>query len=162
MLKTSIASLTGLDWQILELLQRDGRIRISALAATLSRSRSTISEHIARLQECGVLGSFSADVDEEKLGFGLSAFVRLHAPSTHHRDIVKAITGIPEVAECHVLTGSDLLMIRVVARDMPHLRELVDGFTRFGSTVTDIIFSTLKHRVQIDQRLRQSAQGQET
>ena len=158
----SISPLTGLDWQILELLQRNGRIKITELAAMLSRSRSTITEHIARLQERGVLGSFSAEVDEEKLGFGISAFVRLHAPSKHHRDIIKAITGIPEVAECHVLTGSDLLMIRVVARDMPHLRELVDGFTRFGSTVTDVIFSTLKNRVQIDQRLRKSAQGRGT
>ena len=149
-------SLTGLDWQILELLQHVGRMKISDLAGTLSRSRSSISEHISKLRDSGVLSRISAQVDEEKLGFGVSAFVRLHAPSSRHRDIFNTITEIPEVAECHVLTGSDLLMMRVVARDMPHLRDLVDGFTHLGSTVTDVIFSTIKQQVKVDQKLRKS------
>lgn len=149
--------LKGMDWQILELLQDDSRMSVSELAGRLNRSRASISDHIRQLQESGILAAFTTRVSEEKLGFGISAFVRLHAGSARHREIVAAIDQIPEVTECHVLTGSDLLMMRVVARDMPHLRDLVDGFTRWGSTTTDVIFSTVKHAIRVGAPLRRAA-----
>ena len=150
--------LSGLEWQLLELLQADSRKSISDLAKQLNRSRSTIADHIRQLQENGVLTRFSIQVSEEKLGFGLSAFVRLQASSEQHREIVATVDEIPEVAECHVLTGTDLLMMRIVARDMPHLRDIVDGLTQYGSTVTDVIFSTVKQTAKIDPRLRRSTE----
>jgi Lrp/AsnC family leucine-responsive transcriptional regulator len=150
----SKAPLNGLDWQLLELLQQDGRMTVSQLARRLRRSRSTIAEHLAKLQEAGVLRGVSAQVDEERLGFGLSAFVRLQASSSEHRRIINAVIALPEVAECHVLTGTDLLMMRLVARDMPHLRELVDRLTVYGATQTDVVFSTLKSQLLIDTSLR--------
>ena len=149
-------SLTGLDWQILELLQSDGRMTVSDLATQLNRSRSSITEHIKKMQDAGVLTEFSVQVAEEKLGVGISAFVRLQTGSSNHRKIIATLEQIPEVAECHVLTGSDLVMMRVVARDMPHLREIVDGFTEWGSTTTDVIFSTLKQHVRIGPALRKA------
>lgn len=150
------ADLSGLDWQILSILQHNARIAISDLAQQLNRSRSSISDHIRRLQDQGTITAFSIQVNEENIGVGISAFVRLQADSSQHRKIVETVDQIPEVAECHVLTGSDLLMMRVVAKDMPHLRQLVDGFTQWGSTVTDVIFSTVKHQLVINPKLRRT------
>ncbi len=150
-------SITGLDWQILEALQDDSRITISDLASQLNRSRSSISEHIQKMQDREILTAFTVRVSEEKLGFGISAFVRLQTSSSNHREIVAQVDEIPEVAECHVLTGSDLLMMRVIARDMSHLRSLVDGLTQWGSTTTDVIFSTVKHSAKIGPGLRRHA-----
>ncbi len=149
-------SLTGLDWQLLALLQEDGRITVSALAQQLGRSRSNIAERLEKLKESGVLTAVTAQLDEEKLGFGISAMVRLEAGSSRHREIVEAVTAMPEVAECHVLTGSELLMIRLVARDMAHLRNLVDALTSHGSTQTDVIFSSVKRQLKLDTTLRNS------
>lgn len=146
----------GLDWQILNALQNNARISISDLATQLNRSRSSISEHIRLLQDRGVIKGFSVQINEEGIGVGISAFVRLQADSSQHRLIVETVDQIPEVAECHVLTGTDLLMMRVVARDMPHLRQLVDGFTEWGSTVTDVIFSTVKQQLVISPQLRRA------
>jgi Lrp/AsnC family leucine-responsive transcriptional regulator len=153
------SQISGLDWQILEALQEDGRSTVSQLSRQLNRSRNTISEHMTRLQDTGVLDQVSACVDVEKLGFGITAFIRLQASSTKHRDITDALLDLPEVAECHVLTGSDLVMLKVHARDMPHLRELVDGMTRFGSTETYIVFATLRDRVSVNPLLKRVAAG---
>tara|TARA_R110002072_G_scaffold1780_12_gene14922 strand:+ start:11291 stop:11761 length:471 start_codon:yes stop_codon:yes gene_type:complete len=149
-------SLNGLDWQILQALQSNARITVSDLSQRLNRSRSSITEHIRRLQDEGVIKSFNATIDEEKLGVGIGAFVRLQADSSQHRLIVQTVDQIPEVAECHVLTGSDLLMMRVIARDMPHLRSLVDKFTEWGATTTDVIFSTVKIQLSITPHLRRA------
>lgn len=152
-LKTPI---TGLDWQILAELRSDARRRISNLAELLGRSRSTVAEHLKSLQDNGVIRGFTVAIDEEKLGVGITAFVRLQAASSDHRKIVAAVDQIPEVAECHVLTGNDLLLMRIVARDMPHLRSLVDGFTTWGATTTDVVFSTIKPHLDITPALRNS------
>lgn len=154
------AKLSGLDWQLLEVLSRDARCGISAIASKLGRSRSTITEHLKLLQDRAVITRFSARIDEDKLGVGISAFVRLQADSSQHRKIVNQLVEIPEVAECHVLTGDDLVMMRVVARDMPHLRSLVDGFTGWGATTTDVIFSTVKPELEINPALRRALQTQ--
>ncbi len=146
--------ITGLDWQILELFQQDGRITISEIAQQLGRSRSNISERIEKLQDSGVISGFSVEVNPEKMGFGINAFVRLTASSHNHRDIIKQLTTVPEVAECHVLTGSELVIMRVIARDMSHLRTVVDSFTQLGSTQTDVIFSTLQQKLTINDKLR--------
>ena len=147
--------LNGLDWQLLGALAEDSRKTVSELAKVLGRSRSSISEHLRKLQDLNVIEAFSLRVDEESLGVGLTAFVRLEADSSRHREIVETVGKIPEVAECHVLTGNDLLMMRVIARDMPHLRSLVDGFTAWGATTTDVIFSTVKQGLEITPALRE-------
>lgn len=152
-------SLTRLDWQILELLQGNGRITLSEIAKQLSRSRSTISEHMQKLDESGILAKITAKIDSEMLGFGLSALVRLTSSSSEHRQTVRAICEFSEVAECHVLAGSDLLMIRVIARDMAHLRDIVDQFTEYGATQTDVIFATVKNDFVVDQKLQSIAEG---
>lgn len=119
MSKSQKIALSGLDWQILQTMQTNARITVSEIAQQLNHSRSSITEHLRQLQDNGVIERFSAVIDEEKLGVGISAFVRLQADSSRHRLIVQTVEQIAEVAECHVLTGSDLLMMRVVARDMP-------------------------------------------
>ena len=149
--------LSGLDWQILQLLREDGRMSVSRLAERLNRSRTTIAQHLARLQDTGVITGFSVLVDEEKLGFGLSAYVRLQAASSKHRKITDTLLAMPEVAECHILTGANLLMLRVVARDMAHLRALVESMTRHGATQTEVIFVTHRGQAQIDNALREAA-----
>lgn len=148
--------LTGLDWQLLRELASHARQNVQNLATNLGRSRSTITEHIKTLQDRSVITGFTIRVDEESLGVGISAFVRLHADSSQHRKIVESVGSIPEVAECHVLTGNDLLMMRVVARDMPHLRSIVDGFTQWGATTTDVIFSTVKSSLEFSPGLRRA------
>ncbi|WP_444994784.1 Lrp/AsnC family transcriptional regulator [Aliikangiella sp. IMCC44359] len=145
---------TGLDWQILELLQNNGRVTISEIAKQLNRSRSNIAERLERLHESGIIHQVGADIDTEKLGFGIKAFVRLKASSHHHRKTINAITKKPEVSECHVLTGSELLLIQVIAKDMPHLRDFVDSLTQYGSTQTDVVFATVKKQVVVDATLR--------
>jgi Lrp/AsnC family transcriptional regulator, leucine-responsive regulatory protein len=154
--------LTGLDWQILELMNSDGRISISDIANQLNRSRSSISEHIDQMRSQGIIKGSSTTLDAEKMGFGLKAFVRLSAPSSEHRTVIKTIIDLPEVQECHVLTGAELVIIQIVARDMPHLRGLVDGLTQFGSTQTDIVFATVKDKWHVSQKLREIAEHNDT
>jgi Lrp/AsnC family transcriptional regulator, leucine-responsive regulatory protein len=157
--KMSKNQLPGLDWQILEIINNDGRISISDIATQLNRSRSSISEHIEHMQLSGIIKGFSAEVDPEKIGLGLKAFVRLSAPSSEHRKVVNLVVDLPEVTECHVLTGAELLLIQIVARDMPHLRGLVDQLTQYGSTQTDIVFASVKQKLTINQKLRNIAQA---
>lgn len=149
-------SMDSQDWQLLSLLQRDGRMSISDIANQLGRSRSNISERIEKLKDSGILQNISADINEEKLGFGISAFVRIQAGSSKHRKIINGLCELAEVAECHVLTGAELVIVRVVAKNMSHLRDIVDNMTCYGETHTDVIFSSVKRNLVIEQSLKDS------
>ncbi len=149
-------SLTREDWLLLEVIQNNGRISISDIAKKLGRSRSNVSEKLQKLTDSGVLEHFSTVINEEKLGFGISAFVRITAGSSQHRRIVDTLCELPETAECHVLTGSELVIVRLVAIDMPHLRSLVDLMTEFGETQTDVIFSSVKKKLNVNAELMKS------
>ena len=151
----SNTKLTGLDWRILELLQQDGRMTISEMAKHLGRSRSNVAKHLDDLYDSGVLSGIAPRINTEKLGFGINAYVRLQASSSNHKKIINSITSLAEVAECHILAGSDLVLIRLIARNMTHLNEMVEMFTKFGTTQTDIIFATTKNQLQLNARLRE-------
>lgn len=153
------STISALDWRLIELLQQDSRTTISELAKSLNRSRSTIAERVERLVEKGLIQNFSAKVNSEKLGFGLKAFVRLSASSKSHRQIIEAICKLPELVECHVLTGSELLILQVVAKDMAHLRSLVDGLTSYGSTQTDVVFATIKDNLVVNEKLKKISES---
>jgi len=136
-------------------LQQDGRMTISAMAKQLGRSRSNVSKHLDDLDDSGVLDGVAPRINSEKLGFGINAYVRLQASSANHHKIIKSITSLPEVAECHILAGADLVLIRLVARNMAHLKELVEFLTKLGATQTDIVFATTKNQLQLNPRLRE-------
>ena len=89
--------LTKLDWKLLELLQKDGRMSISDLAKQVNRSRSNVSEHLEKLEDSGILTGITVKVDMNKLGFGISAFVRLQTSSSKLFDIINRITNILNV-----------------------------------------------------------------
>ena len=150
----SNVKLTGLDWRILELLQQDGRMSISEMAKQLGRSRSNVSKHLDDLHDSGVLIGTAPRINTEILGFGINAYVRLEASSSDHQKIINSITNLAEVAECHILADSDLVLIRLIARNTAHLKEMVKMFTKFGTTQTDIIFATTKSQLQLNDRLR--------
>ena len=69
--------LDDVDRAIVAVLREDGRISMRALAARLHISRSGAYLRVQRLEEAGVITGYSAWVDPQRYGYGLSAYVRL-------------------------------------------------------------------------------------
>jgi DNA-binding Lrp family transcriptional regulator len=122
------------DCEIIDALQKNGRLSNKELAAKAGIAPSTCGVRLRRLVESGVLRGFHTDVDPRALGIGLQAVVAVRL-RRHSVDLVESfrshVLGLPEVVRVYHMAGADDFLIHVAVRDPEHLREL--ALTAFSS-----------------------------
>jgi len=115
------------DYALLRLLQQDARMSNKQLAASVGLAQSTCHERLRRLWSSGLLTGARASADAGMLGYRIAAFFMI-GTSRHERRTIDALLDeleeIPEVQAAYLVTGRYDLMVRVLARDMDHLKAL--------------------------------------
>jgi len=134
-------TLDSTDWAILSELQEDARISLTELGRRVSLSASATTERVRRLESIGVITGYRAEVDLTKVGYPVLAVVRLKYPGNKHEPLHRLLAERREILECLRTTGDDCYTLKVAAASMPHLEELVNELTDFGSTTTNLVYS---------------------
>lgn len=123
-----------MDWRVLRLLQNDARVSTAELARQVELSPPGLQKRLRKLEESGVIERYVTLVNRESVGLDLLCFV--HVTLAHHepeyvsrfRDAMKLL---PEVLECHHLTGEFDYLLKVVVENHKHLeRFLFEKITR--------------------------------
>ena len=111
----------AIDRRIIRELQKDGRKTLSDLAEAVGLSATPCARRLDRLQSDGVITGYSARVDAGKLGLPVTVFVSVELEQQARGGIEafeRAIAGFDEVMECHLMTGSRDILLRVVVADL--------------------------------------------
>lgn len=119
-------ALDKFDIAILQELQTDGRLTNAELAQRVGLSAAPCWRRVRALEESGFIRGYRAEIDREKIGLGVLAFVRLDADRNSGdvtRNLENAIRGIPEVVSCHYISGSGTFELQVVSRDLNHFSQ---------------------------------------
>ncbi len=143
--------LDELDRQILTELQRDARVANAELARRLSLSPPAVHARIRRLEEQGYVRGYTALLDRERLGFDMLCFIQISL-QLHQIEQVNqfraTVQQLPEVLECHHVTGEYDYLLKVVVRNRQELERLVmekltpiPGMARIH---TSLVFSEIK------------------
>lgn len=130
------------SWALLQALQQDGRAPLKMLAQACELSVAATAERLKRLQEVGVVRGVHAEIDPARAGYGVRAVVAIQAPQPGKQPLLTFLRDMPEVLECHHVTGADSYLMQVVAVDLAHLETLVSAISRWGETRTSLVFST--------------------
>jgi Lrp/AsnC family transcriptional regulator, leucine-responsive regulatory protein len=133
--------LDTLDRRIIEILVDDARISLKELAQRVDLSSPSVSERLRRLEERGVIRSFTIDVDPSAMGYALQAIVRIRPLPGKLHLVQKLIEGIPEFSECDKVTGDDCFIGRLHVRSIEHLDKILDRITDKAETNTAIVKS---------------------
>lgn len=117
------------DRQILKVLQQDGRISNQDLADSIGLSPSPCLRRVRALEESGFITGYRALVDAKALGLSLTALIHIsmdqHTPERFNH-FETAISEIPEVMECLLITGQAAdYQLKVVVKDMDAYQELL-------------------------------------
>lgn len=110
-----------IDRKIVRALQQDGRMTVLDLAEKVGLSPTPCARRLDRLRRDKVITGYSAQVDPEKLGFGVTIFVSVELEKQDRNAIdafERAILRCDEVMECYLMTGSRDILLRVVASDL--------------------------------------------
>jgi Lrp/AsnC family leucine-responsive transcriptional regulator len=134
------------DAKILDVLQRDGRRAYADLGADVGMSGASAHERVKKLEARGVITGYAALVDPGALGYDVLAFSWItQAPGTTRQDLSPAFAAIPEIEECHHITGEADYLIKVRARDTRDLERVlhqVQSTPNVFQTETDVVFSS--------------------
>jgi Lrp/AsnC family leucine-responsive transcriptional regulator len=132
----------AIDREILEELQRDGRLTIAELGRRIGLSPAAAGERVRRLEGTGVITGYRALVDPRALGYGLSAIIRVRPAPRQLPKVAELARRTSEVVECHRVTGEDCFVLTAHVRDVTHLEEVIDGFALYGQTTTSVVQSS--------------------
>ena len=137
--------LDDLDRRLLGLLQRHGRATSVELARRLGLSPPGLQRRMRRLEAVGVIRGYTTLVDREAVGLDLLCFVEVKL--AHHRPDCVArfrdeVQAIPEVLECHYLTGESDYLIKIVVPNHKALETVlfeglmrIDGVDRIHTSI---------------------------
>ena len=136
--------------RILHELTRDGRLSFRELGARVGLSAPAVTERVRRLERDGVITGYTATVDPAAVGSPILVIMRIiHATSRPHREIGHRAAELPEVIECNRVTGAESHVIRAWCRDLSHLNDLIETFSAFGETITNVVTDTPVQRRSI-------------
>jgi DNA-binding Lrp family transcriptional regulator len=141
------APLDDVDRRIVAALRADGRLSMRALADRLHISRASAYARVDRLERSGVITGYTATIDAQRYGYGVSAYVFLKISQQSWKSVRERILAVPEVEHGALVAGEHDIVLLVRTRDAASLRDLV--LTRFHeagdvlSTQTELIFDEL-------------------
>jgi Lrp/AsnC family transcriptional regulator, leucine-responsive regulatory protein len=140
--------LDELDRQIVAILAGNARISLKELAAEVNLSSPSTSERLKRLEERGVIRSFTIEIDAQALGYMLQAIVRIRPRPGQFQRVQQQVAEILQFIECDKVTGDDCLIARLHVRSIDELDEIVDRIGEKADTNTVIVKSQpLKRRL---------------
>ncbi|MEM0962856.1 MAG: Lrp/AsnC family transcriptional regulator [Bacteroidota bacterium] len=140
--------LDAIDVQILDLLQREGRVKRTVISEAVGLSIPSVSDRMRKLEARGVLTGFHASLDAKRLGHDVTAFVFVQSVgSEHYPEFIETVTALDEVQELHSVTGDGSHVLKVRVRNTTSLERLlarVQAVPGVRGTRTSLVLSTLK------------------
>jgi DNA-binding Lrp family transcriptional regulator len=149
-------TLDAIDRKILRLLQEDGRRSYRAIAEAVGLRAPSVHARVQRLEKEGYIRGYHADVDPERIGRTLTAYVTIGLEGGRKGDtprteaIAAELRKDPDVVEVHAITGEDDLLVKIRTTDIRGLERLLlrsleplEGVRR---TTTNIVVRSLLER----------------
>ena len=119
-------TLDATDKRILRFLIKNARTPFLEIARECGISGAAIHQRIKKLEDMGVIQGSRLVVAPKSLGFDVCAFIMIRTSDiTRQQDTVEQLSKIDEVVECHYITGSYNLMVKIYCLDNEHLMRTI-------------------------------------
>lgn len=125
--------LDSIDLRILKELQADGRMSFTDLAPKVGLTTSPCLERVRRLERAGVIKGYAATLDPHAVDAGLLVFIELsltYSSGEIFADFKRAVRKLPQILECHLVSGDFEYLLKARLKDMNAYRELLGEIVR--------------------------------
>ncbi|MGB3176800.1 MAG: Lrp/AsnC ligand binding domain-containing protein [Albidovulum sp.] len=116
------------DAAILRALSEDGRMPVTELARRIGLTKTPIQARIKRLEEAGVIAGYRAVLNPIRMGMAHVAYVEVRLSDTREAALQafnKAVRGLPEVEECHMMAAGFDYLMKVRTSDIAEYRRVL-------------------------------------
>lgn len=146
-------ALDAIDRALLDALQDDCKQPLAKLGERVGLSAPSVLERVRKLEQAGLITGYHAVVDPRLLGLDVGAFIGIGID--HPRSIARfeeAVLAMPEVLECHHVTGRHTLMIKVRTQNTESLHRLISALRELpgvARTDTMVVLETQLERQRL-------------
>lgn len=148
-----VVTLDETDRRILALLQDDCKTSLARIGEAVGLTAPSVIERIRKLEEAEVIRGYHALIDGRRIGIDLTAFIGVLIDAPKQFEIFEREVGhMPDVLECHHVTGPHSLLLKVRTWNTATLEELISRLRAVPGvqrTDTMVVFSTRKESTQI-------------
>jgi Lrp/AsnC family leucine-responsive transcriptional regulator len=145
--------LDGIDRQLLDELQSDCKRSLKEIGAAVGLSAPSVMERVRKLENAGIIRGYHGLLDARKVGLDISAFIGVSISDPRLLSAFEEwVDSIPQVLECHHVTGSHTLLLKVKTENTEDLEQLISRIRSMdgvASTETMVVLSTHTERVEI-------------
>jgi Lrp/AsnC family leucine-responsive transcriptional regulator len=149
----NVVELDSADRGILEGLQDNCKQSLAALGEKVGLSPPSVVDRIHKLEEAGVIRGYAAQLDARRVGKDVTAFIGVGTDRPAAiRSVAREVGLMDEALDCHHVTGSHTLMLKVKTRNTETLEGLIDhvrGLDGVTRTETMVVLSTHAERSRI-------------
>ena len=120
--------LDKIDLKILKLLQQNARIPMTELAEKVGLSTTPVTERVKRLERDSIISGYHARLNPHAVGQSLLVFVEIKLRSKSgniFEEFRREVTRIPQILECHLVSGEYDYLIKVRLPDMSAYRDML-------------------------------------
>ena len=135
-----------LNLLLLEELQKNARTPLTELSRKIGLSSPSVADRIQKLEDQGIITGYTATINMEALGYSLGVYISIKIRFGQVHKFEEYIKTVPEISECHKLTGHDCMMMKGVVRDPKHLENLNTRLSIFGELTTSLILNSIIER----------------
>jgi Lrp/AsnC family transcriptional regulator, leucine-responsive regulatory protein len=129
-------------WKILTILQEDARKSFRQIGQEIGMSTPAVAERVRRMEEQGIISGYHAAINPKRLGISVQALMRIGGVGDRGEEFTALVVTVPEVLECHRVTGSDSYLLKVITRSIDHLETLINRFVPYGDVTTSLVLSS--------------------
>ncbi len=138
-----------IDYKILSLLQKNGRMLLKEIANEVYLSSPATAARIAKLEEDGIITGYFAKIDYKKMGYQIVAFINLELDPKRKDEFYPYIKQCNNVLECDCVTGHYSMLLKVAFKATEELDGFIGKLQKYGNTETQIVFSTAKEEYSV-------------
>ena len=135
-----------IDKQICGLLQDSARMQLSHIAEHVGLSVPAVSEHVRKLEEQGIIQGYYAKLNRDIFGYDVTALVFVDIESSvYYQEFITVCKSLPEILECHAITGNASHMLKIRTKTTASLEVLLSRLQQIPGvkrTITNLVLST--------------------
>ncbi len=121
-------SLDDIDRHILNILQHDARVSMKELADQVGLSTTPCIERVNRMHQEGIIMAYCAHINPHMVDASLLVFVELSLEAKSGQkfnSLKQAIVQIPQILECHLVSGEFDYLVKARIKDISEYRNLL-------------------------------------
>jgi Lrp/AsnC family leucine-responsive transcriptional regulator len=123
-------------------LQSNARMSFAELGRQVGLSTPAVIERVRQLEDERIILGYHAQINPAAVGLPLAALVRITVDGNRLHQFAELARTIPEILECHRVTGAESYIVQVAVRDTLHLEEVIDSMMPYVATNTSLILAS--------------------